>query len=127
MFQPAVLACELDQGNVKGPNLAEDPDTWGEVYDALVLGTRDYIEKNGFPGVILGLSGGIDSALTQAIAVDALGADRVTAVMMPYHYTSDISKDDAAEQANAQGVEYHVAPIVEPVEALKAQVLPILG
>ena len=127
MFQPAVLGCELDQGNVKGPNLAEDPDTWGEVYDALVLGTRDYIEKNGFPGVILGLSGGIDSALTQAIAVDALGADRVTAVMMPYHYTSDISKDDAAEQANAQGVEYHVAPIVEPVEALKSQVLPILG
>jgi NAD+ synthase (glutamine-hydrolysing) len=70
-----------------------------EVYDALVLGVRDYLGKNGFPGAIIGLSGGIDSALTLAVAVDALGADRVRAVMMPSPYTAQISLDDAREMA----------------------------
>ena len=77
------------------PPLAE------RVYRALVLGTRDYVEKNGFAGVVLGLSGGIDSALTLTIAVDALGADRVHAVMMPSRYTSQMSREDAALQAQA--------------------------
>lgn len=77
------------------------------IYDALVLGVRDYVNKNGFKGVVLGLSGGIDSALTLAIAADALGPDRVQAVMMPFRYTSQMSKDDAAEEAELLGVKYH--------------------
>ena len=84
------------------------------VWQALVLGVRDYVEKNGFPGVVLGLSGGIDSAVTLAVAVDALGADRVQAVMMPFKYTADISVADAGEQAAIMGVEYAVISI-EPI------------
>ena len=86
------------------------------IYDALVLGVRDYVNKNGFKGVVLGLSGGIDSALTLAIAVDALGAHRVEAVMMPFRYTSQMSKDDAAEEADLLGVKYRsigIEPIYE--------------
>ena len=84
------------------------------VYSALVVGVRDYVKKNGFPGVVLGLSGGIDSALTLVIAVDALGADAVQAVMMPYRYTADISIADAEEQARRLSVDYRVLPI-EPM------------
>ncbi len=80
-------------------------------YNALVLGVRDYIEKNGFPGVVIGLSGGIDSALTLAIAVDAIGADRVEAVMMPSRYTAEISLTDARAEAEVLGVDYRVIPI----------------
>ena len=87
------------------------------VYKALVLGVRDYIEKNKFSGVILGLSGGIDSAVTLAIAVDAIGADRVEAVMMPSRYTSDLSLEDAKKEAQTLGVEYHVIPIESMFEA----------
>ncbi|HCO01356.1 MAG TPA: NAD(+) synthase, partial [Methylophaga sp.] len=76
------------------------------VYQALVCGLRDYVEKNRFPGVVIGLSGGIDSALTMALAVDALGAERVQAVMMPSRYTSQISLDDAAQMAAILGVQY---------------------
>ncbi|SDY14663.1 NAD+ synthase (glutamine-hydrolysing) [Aidingimonas halophila] len=96
-----------------------DPDVEPEesLYCALVTGVRDYVNKSGFPGVVIGLSGGIDSALTLAIAVDALGSDRVHAVMMPYHYTADISKQDAAEQARLLGVDYDVMPIASVVEA----------
>ena len=90
------------------------PDLQNRVYKALVTGVRDYVNKNGFKGVVLGLSGGIDSALTLAIAVDALGADRVQAVMMPYRYTSDMSLHDAREEADILGVDYKVMPI-EPV------------
>jgi NAD+ synthase (glutamine-hydrolysing) len=78
----------------------------GDLWHALVLGVRDYIGKNGFPGVLLGLSGGIDSALVLAIAVDALGADKVRAVMMPSPYTADISWIDARDMAQALGVRY---------------------
>lgn len=84
------------------------------IYKALVLGTKDYVEKNHFPGVLLGLSGGIDSALTLAIAVDALGADRVHAVLMPSQYNLSISKDDALEQIHNLGVAYSILPI-EPI------------
>lgn len=84
------------------------------IYNALVLGVRDYVTKNGFPGVILGLSGGIDSALTMAIAVDALGAENVEAVMMPFRYTAEMSKADASQQAKTQGVKYREIPI-EPM------------
>ncbi|TFH85752.1 NAD+ synthase [Billgrantia azerbaijanica] len=87
------------------------------LYCALVTGLRDYVNKSGFKGVVLGLSGGIDSALSLAIAVDALGPQRVEAVMMPYHYTADISRQDAAEQARLLGVHYQVLPIEPMVEA----------
>lgn len=84
------------------------------IYDTLVLGVRDYIEKNRFKGIVLGLSGGIDSALTLAIAVDAIGKDRVEAVMMPFKYTSSMSMEDAKLEADALGVSYKVLPI-EPM------------
>lgn len=82
-----------------------------ELYQALVLGLRDYVEKNRFKGVVLGLSGGIDSALTLALAVDALGSDRVQAVMMPFAYTAQMSMDDAEQEARALAVNYQVIPI----------------
>jgi NAD+ synthase (glutamine-hydrolysing) len=88
-----------------------------ELYETLVLGLRDYVNKNRFPSVVLGLSGGIDSALTMALAVDALGAERVKAVMMPFAYTSDMSKEDAQLQATRQQVSFEVLPIETPYEA----------
>ncbi|MDE2248211.1 MAG: NAD+ synthase [Xanthomonadaceae bacterium] len=91
--------------------VAADPSGEATLYAALVRGIRDYIDKNRFAGVLLGLSGGIDSALTLALAVDALGASRVTAVMMPTRYTSALSLDGARAQAEQLGVEYHVIPI----------------
>ncbi|WP_355661875.1 NAD+ synthase [Halomonas salifodinae] len=93
------------------------PDPEENLYCALVTGLRDYVNKSGFQGVVLGLSGGIDSALSLAIAVDALGPERVQAVMMPYHYTAEISQEDAAEQARLLGVHYEVLPIAPMVEA----------
>ena len=101
-------ACKLAHGAMQAPAAVEE-----QIYQALVLGVRDYVNKNGFPGVVLGLSGGIDSALTLAVAVDALGADRVQAVMMPFAYTSALSKDVAAEQARTLGVDFSVIPIDE--------------
>ncbi len=93
---------------------AEPDSELASLYQALVLGVRDYVNKNRFKGVLLGLSGGIDSALTLAIAVDALGAERVQAVMMPFTYTSGMSKEDAAEQAETMGVRYQSISI-EPM------------
>ncbi|WP_263258762.1 NAD+ synthase [Pseudomonas oryzihabitans] len=89
------------------------------VYDALVLGVRDYVRKNGFRGVVMGLSGGIDSALVLAVAADALGAEQVEAVMMPYHYTAQISLEDAEAEAQTLGVRYSVLPIAPMVEAFQ--------
>jgi NAD+ synthase len=85
-------------------------------YHACVLGLRDYVQKNGFPGVVLGLSGGVDSALVAAMATDALGPERVHCVMLPYRYTSNESLSDAAACAEALGVRYEIIPIAEPVE-----------
>ena len=87
-------------------------------YLACVLGLRDYVEKNGFPGVVLGLSGGIDSALCVVMAVDALGAKRVHGVMLPYTFTSNESLNDAAETAQALGIRYDIMPIHPAVEGL---------
>lgn len=87
------------------------------VYQALVTGVRDYINKNGFKGAVLGLSGGIDSALTLVVAVDAIGADRVEAVMMPFRYTAQMSLDDAEAEAQILGVPYHVRNIAPMYEA----------
>ncbi len=87
-------------------------------YLACVLGLRDYVDKNGFPGVVLGLSGGVDSALCAALAVDALGAKRVHGVMLPYKYTSNESLSDAAATAEALGIRYDIMPITSTVEGL---------
>lgn len=97
------------------------------LYKALVTATRDYVEKNGFPGVVLGLSGGIDSALVCAIAVDALGADRVWAVSMPSCYTASMSVDDAREQAELAGARFDVLPIESPVNAYDQLLAPIFA
>ncbi|MEZ5512419.1 MAG: NAD+ synthase [Steroidobacteraceae bacterium] len=86
-------------------------------YRAIVLGVRDYVGKHDFPGVVMGLSGGIDSALTLAIAVDALGADKVQVALMPSRYTSDMSNHDAEEQAHAMGVKFSILPIEKMFEA----------
>jgi NAD+ synthase (glutamine-hydrolysing) len=94
--------------------VAPEPPREALIYDALVLAVRDYLGKHRFPGALVGLSGGIDSALTLAIAVDALGADRVRAVMMPSRFTSSMSLEDAREQASRLGVQYDVISI-EPV------------
>ena len=88
-------------------------------YAACVLGLRDYVTKTGFPGVLLGVSGGIDSALCAAIAVDALGADRVRGVMLPYQFTAQVSLDDAAKLARALGLKYEVLPIAPAVEGFE--------
>lgn len=90
-----------------------------EIYQALVLGVRDYVQKNNFPGVLLGLSGGVDSALTLAIAVDALGADKVRAVMMPSPYTAEISWLDSRDMVARLGVRYDEIPIVDCFNAFR--------
>ena len=102
-------------------------DTMAEIYQALVMGIRDYVQRSGFPGVILGLSGGIDSALTLAIAVDAIGADKVQAVMMPYTYTSQISVEDATEQAKRMGVTFGIAEIHPIVNSFMQTLFPFFG
>lgn len=96
-------------------------------YNAMVLGLRDYINKNGFPGVVLGLSGGIDSALSLAVAVDALGAERVQAVMMPFRYTAAMSIEDAEAQAQRLGVRYLCLPIEAVYEAYRATLAPVFA
>ncbi len=96
-------------------------------YEACVLGLRDYVEKNRFPGVVLGLSGGIDSAICTAMAVDALGAERVHCVMLPYRYTSEESLADAKGVADATGVRYDIVPIADAVEGLESVLKPVFA
>ncbi|MFL5335800.1 MAG: NAD+ synthase [Geminicoccaceae bacterium] len=97
------------------------------IYRAMVLGLRDYVEKNRFPGVVLGLSGGIDSALSAAVAVDALGAERVHAVMMPSRYTSTDSLDDAAHSAELLGIRLDQVPIEPAVDAFHHMLAPVFA
>jgi NAD+ synthase (glutamine-hydrolysing) len=97
------------------------------VYRALVLGVRDYVGKHRFPGVVIGLSGGVDSALTLAIAVDALGADRVQAVMMPSRYTSQMSREDASQQAYTQRVAYSEISIEGMFESALGALAPLFA
>jgi NAD+ synthase len=104
-----------DNGPMVAPVEADRGD-----YAACVLGLRDYVNKTGFPGVVLGMSGGIDSALVAAMATDALGPERVRCVMLPYKYTAQESLDDAAACANALGVKYEITPIAPAVEGLEA-------
>jgi NAD+ synthase (glutamine-hydrolysing) len=117
----------LKQGNsvaIMPGEQAELYEDEARVYQALVMGVRDYIQKNGFNGALLGLSGGIDSALTLTIAVDALGADKVEAVMMPFRYTADISIEDAKWEADALGVHYHSIPIEDMYNAFESALTP---
>jgi len=99
----------------------------GLVYAALVTGVRDYVHKNGFRGVVLGLSGGVDSALTLCLAVEALGAEQVLAVLMPSRYTATMSNEDAIEQCRRLGVMYRVLPIEEPFAAFRQVLAPVFG
>ena len=118
-FEETLGVVEFAQGRFKGtvhPALS----TEASVYRALVVALRDYVDKNGFPGVLLGLSGGVDSALTLAIAVDALGRERVHAVMMPSEYTAQISLDDAREMMQLQGVKYSEIPVTPMFDAFNA-------
>jgi NAD+ synthase len=109
---------------VEGPIASIEEDEKAD-YAACVLGLRDYVNKNGFKGVVLGLSGGVDSALCAALAVDALGAERVRCVMLPYRYTSQVSLDDAAGCATALGVTYDIVPIADAVEGFEAVLAPV--
>ncbi|MGC1548479.1 MAG: NAD+ synthase [Rhodanobacter sp.] len=118
-FDPSTRTLRAEHWPVVADNALE-----ATLYAALVRGVRDYINKSGFPGVLLGLSGGIDSALTLALAVDALGADRVTAVMMPTRYTSQLSLDGARAQAEKLGVDYHVIDIEPTYQSFVAALTP---
>jgi NAD+ synthase len=107
--------------------IARLPEKEEETWLACVLGLKDYVEKNRFPGVVLGLSGGVDSAVVAAMAVDGLGAEKVHCVMLPYAYTSPESIADAAACAKALGVRYDVVPIKEPVEGFLSALKPLFN
>ncbi len=119
---------ELQQGKLlfNSSDNAEILTGEAELYQSLVTGVRDYVQKNGFKGAVIGLSGGIDSALTLAIAVDALGAEQVTAVMMPFKYTSSMSLEDAQTQAKNLGVKYEVISIEPIYDAFMQQMMPLM-
>lgn len=122
-FQEQRLSIEINENGVFGevvPLLAREP----LIYEALKCALKDYINKNGFPGVLIGLSGGIDSALTLAIAVDALGPSRVHAVLMPSRYTADISNEDALKQVKQLGVEYTILNIEPAFNTLLSTLAP---
>ncbi len=130
-FEEAIEVAEFDVGaappRALPGGLAEPLAEEASVYRALVLGVRDYVGKNGFAGAVIGLSGGIDSALTLAIAVDALGAERVQSVMMPSRYTARISIEDAAAEARALGVAHQLVSIEGPFEAFRAALEPVFA
>ena len=112
---------------IDGPVAKLEDDADKEDYTACMLGLRDYVDKNGFKGVVLGLSGGIDSALVAVLAVDALGPERVRCVMLPYRFTSQESLDDAAAVAKALGVHYDVVPIESAVLGLEQTLAPLFA
>jgi len=119
MFEEAVAIVEVSASSIRG-EVVEVPSLEAQAWAALVTGVRDYVGKNGFPGAIIGLSGGIDSALVLAIAVDALGAERVRTVMMPSPYTADISWIDARDMAQRLAVRYDEISIVPMFDAFRA-------
>ncbi len=116
-FEESETLVTLDRGVPKPANVEPVLDELEQVYGALVTGTRDYVAKNGFSSVVLGLSGGIDSALTLTIAVDALGAKSVEAVSMPSRYTAQLSNDEARRQAERMGVDFQSIPIESVFQA----------
>jgi NAD+ synthetase len=119
LFEEGLFFVDLQSGSPQG-DIHALPGLEDSVYQALVLGVRDYVGKNGFPGVLIGSSGGVDSALTLCVAVDALGPDRVQAVMMPSQYTADMSLDDAQELAINLGVAHSVLPIRPMFDSFRA-------
>lgn len=118
-FEEDLQIVEFDGGHPLRSTIFPELSVEAQVYQALVLGVRDYIGKNGFPSVIIGLSGGVDSALTLAVAVDALGADKVRAVMMPSPYTAEISWVDSRDMAKRIGVRYDEIPINDCFNAFR--------
>ncbi len=129
MFVEEVALTEWLRGptgwRVEPGGIARLPEAEEETWKACVLGLKDYVEKNRFPGVVLGLSGGIDSAVVAAMAVDALGKERVHCVMLPYAYTSKDSLVDAEACAKLLGVRYDIVPIKEPVEGFLSALKPM--
>lgn len=129
-FEECMLAVTISRGaaglSFNGPIAAETTDE-ENIYQALVLGVRDYVHKNRFKGAVLGLSGGIDSALTLAIAGDALGAEHVEGLSMPSRYTADMSIEDALLQARTQGCTCHVVPIERPFAAFNEILAPVFA
>ncbi len=127
-FREQILLQEFQGAEpVSSDKVAAEQAPEAEIYQALVLAVADYVNKNRFAEVVLGLSGGIDSALTLCIAVDALGPDRVQAVMMPFRYTARMSEEDAAEQARRLGVRYQSVPIEQPVQVLLNALQPMIS
>lgn len=131
-FEPWLAMVEFDHAqpissSITKPSITQPLSLEASVYKALKLGLADYVNKNGFPGVVLGLSGGIDSALTLAIAVDALGAEKVHAVMMPSEFTADISVSDAREMADMLGVKYSEIAIKALFEEYLRALAPQFG
>jgi NAD+ synthase (glutamine-hydrolysing) len=115
------VAARGDEASPLEPDIAVLPDDREQLWNALVLGLRDYVEKNGFPSVVLGVSGGIDSSVCAVLAADALGADRVYAISMPSRYSSEGSVDDAADLAARTGIHYWVEPIGDIVDVIEKQ------
>ena len=129
-FEESVIPVKVQRGPARisvESGLITPPDDDEALYSALLLGIRDYVSKNGFQGCVLGTSGGIDSALVLALAVDALGPDAVTGVSMPSRYTADMSIEDAREQARRHGCSFHVVPIRTAFEALQQSLSPALA
>ena len=126
-FESALGIVDIEQATPVAGDVAQPLTIEASVYSALKLGLADYVNKNGFPGVVLGMSGGIDSALTLAVAVDALGADKVHAVMMPSEFTADISVNDAREMATMLGVQYSEIAIKELFDQYLQALLPQFG
>lgn len=125
-FEEDLCSIQLNQEGIKG-SLAPLLSMPALIYKALVCGTQNYVTKNNFPGVLLGLSGGIDSALTLAIAVDALGADKVHAVMMPSRFTAAISKEDALQQLDSLSVSHTTLSIEPAFETITATLDPVFA
>ncbi|MBI5790901.1 MAG: NAD+ synthase [Rhodocyclales bacterium] len=123
-FVEDLAIIDYADGHLLPGRIAEAPTVEAEVYSALKLGVADYLGKNGFPGAIIGLSGGIDSALTLAIAADALGPDKVRAVMMPSPWTAQMSLDDSREMVKRLGIQYDEIPIAAAMEQFAVSLAP---
>jgi NAD+ synthase (glutamine-hydrolysing) len=127
-FKEKLLTVDLDEhANIIPQPFTHTAAKETSIYQALVLGVKDYVAKNHFPGAIIGLSGGIDSALTLAIAADALGADNVTALLLPSQYTASMSIEDAKAEAESLGVKYHIISIQKIFETFLGELQPIFA
>ena len=126
-FEESLIVVDIHDAQPQPQSSPEPLSAEAQVYAALVLGVRDYVTKNGFPGAIIGLSGGVDSALTLAVAVDALGAEKVRAVMMPSPYTAEISWIDSRDMVARLGVRYDEIPIAPCFDAFNSALSPLFA